>query len=446
MTPGDPLDKEAFARGNSVYFPDQVVPMLPEALSNDLCSLRPREDRGCLAVHLRINKDGKLLHYRFTRGLMRSAERLTYRLAQAAYEGGDHPYSKEFVKKTVTPLYGAYHALKRAREKRGTLDLDLPEERIYLDEKGHITQIEPRARLESHMLIEEFMILANVAAACFLTDHTMPCMFRVHDQPSPEKVSDLRNYLQSLNLSFSKGQGIKPVQFTQVLKKVKETPFAHAVNQLVLRTQAQAAYSPKNIGHFGLNLPKYAHFTSPIRRYADLLVHRAIRHVLEGGTARTFPYEGEKFVQIGDHISNTERKAAAAERETTERYVAAFLESRVGEVFPARINGVTEFALFVTFEKLGADAIIPMRLMTDDYYRYDAPHHRLIGRRTKKIYGIGDTLEVKLLEATPLSGSLIACPAHLEKTTFSERRQGRKTPFEKRGKNLKKKFRKSEKK
>lgn len=446
VTPGDPLDEDAYKRGNSVYFPDQVIPMLPEALSNDLCSLRPREDRGCLAVHLWINQDGRLLRTRFTRGLMRSAERLTYRLAQAAFEGGEHPYEKAFVQSTIVPLYGAYAALKRAREKRGTLDLDLPEERIYLDEKGRITRIEPRLRLESHKLIEEFMILANVAAACFLVERKMPCMFRVHDQPTPEKVSELRNYLQSLNFSFRKGQGIKPIQFTQILRKVRDTPYAHAIHALVLRTQAQAAYSPQNIGHFGLNLPQYAHFTSPIRRYADLLVHRAICHALDGNTAKNFPYQQERFLQIGEHISNTERKAAAAEREMTERYVAAYLETRIGDLFPARINGVTEFALFVTFEKLGADAIIPLRFLNDDYYRYDAPHHRLIGRRTKKIYAIGDALEVKLLEANTFSGSLIACPAHMEKRTFTEQKRHRKKPFQKEQRDLRKFSQKAKKK
>ncbi len=410
VTPKDALDHEAYRRGNSVYFPDRVVPMLPEALSNNICSLKPHEDRACLAVHLWISQHGRLLRHKFTRGLMRSAVRLTYTKAQAAFEGQKTDLPHDIIKKVVHPLYGAYKALCSEKDKRGPLDLDMPEERIYLDEKGQVSKIAPRPRLTSHRLIEEFMILANVAAAIELETRQHLCMYRVHDEPSLEKVDALREFLKGFDLSLPKGQAIRPKIFNYILEKAKESPAQAAIHQLVLRAQAQAVYSPENIGHFGLNLPRYCHFTSPIRRYADLVVHRALVEVIEKPKVQAFPYTLPQLKAIAEHISITERVAASAERETTERYVAAYLKDKIGESFMARINGVTEFAMFVTIEENGADGIIPLRLLGDDYYIYDQKKQRVVGRRKKRIYTLGDRLKVTLHEAEPLLGGLTFLP------------------------------------
>jgi len=410
VTPKDALDHEAYRRGNSVYFPDRVVPMLPEALSNNICSLKPHEDRACLAVHLWINQQGRLLRHTFTRALMRSAARLTYTKAQAAFEGHKTDLPYDIIKQVIRPLYGAYKALCSERDKRGPLDLDMPEERIYLDEKGQVSKIAPRPRLTSHRLIEEFMILANVAAAIELETRQHLCMYRVHDEPSLEKVDALREFLKGFDLSLPKGQAIRPKVFNYILEKAKESPAQAAIHQLVLRAQAQAVYSPENIGHFGLNLPRYCHFTSPIRRYADLIVHRALVEVIEKPKVQAFPYTLPQLKAIAEHISITERVAASAERETTERYVAAYLKDKIGENFMARINGVTEFAMFVTIEENGADGIIPLRLLGDDYYIYDQKKQRVVGRRKKRIYTLGDRLKVTLHEAEPLLGGLTFLP------------------------------------
>ncbi|MBN9343577.1 MAG: ribonuclease R [Caedibacter sp. 38-128] len=425
VTPKDALDQEAYRRGNSVYFPDRVVPMLPEALSNNICSLKPQEDRACLAVHLWINQSGRLLRHKFSRALMRSAARLTYTKTQAAFEGQKTDLSKDFIKTVISPLYGAYKSLCVERDKRGPLDLDMPEERIYLDEKGQVAKIAPRPRLNSHRLIEEFMILANVAAAIELETRQHLCMYRVHDEPSLEKVDALREFLKGFDLSLPKGQAIRPKIFNHILEKAKESPAQGAINQLVLRAQAQAVYSPENIGHFGLNLPRYCHFTSPIRRYADLVVHRALVEVMTNNKDTPFSYTLPQLKAVAEHISLTERVAATAERETTERYVAAYLKDKIGESFMARINGVTEFAMFVTIEENGADGIMPLRLLADDYYAYDQKKQRVVGRRKKRIYTLGDRLKVTLHEAEPLLGGLTFLPAETQKKAMISSRKKR---------------------
>ncbi|MDF2764883.1 MAG: rnr, partial [Rhodospirillales bacterium] len=276
VRPGDALDLEARRRGNSVYFPDRVVPMLPENLSNNLCSLRPDEDRACMAVHLWIDGEGRKRRHRFVRGLMRSAARLTYEQVQAARDGAPDELTGPLLDSVIAPLYGAYEALASARRRRGTLELDLPERRVIMGSDGRIERIEARARFDSHRLIEEFMILANVAAAETLEDRRQPAMYRVHDVPDAAKIEALREFLETIGLSLAKGQVVRPKMFTRLLEQAARTPFAEMVNELVLRSQAQAVYSPDNLGHFGLALARYAHFTSPIRRYADLLVHRAL--------------------------------------------------------------------------------------------------------------------------------------------------------------------------
>jgi ribonuclease R len=426
VTPKDALDHEAYRRGNSVYFPDRVVPMLPEALSNNICSLKPQEDRACLAVHLWVNQSGRLLRHKFSRALMRSAARLTYTKTQAAFEGQKTDLSQEVIKDVILPLYGAYKSLCIERAKRGPLELDMPEERIYLDEKGQVSKIAPRLRFNSHRLIEEFMILANVAAAIELETRQHLCIYRVHDEPSLEKVDALREFLKGFDLSLPKGQAIRPKIFNYILEKAKESPAQGAINQLVLRAQSQAVYSPENIGHFGLNLPRYCHFTSPIRRYADLVVHRALVETLSQDEEMLFPYTLPQLKAIAEHISLTERVAATAERETTERYVAAYLKDKIGESFMARINGVTEFAMFVTIEENGADGIMPLRLLADDYYAYDQKKQRVVGRRKKRVYTLGDRLKVTLHEAEPLLGGLTFLPAETQKKSSSSSHKRRR--------------------
>ncbi len=415
VRPGEALDSEAEKRGNSVYFPDRVVPMLPEALSNELCSLKPDVPRACLAVHMWLDAGGHKTRHRFVRGLMRSAARLTYEQIQAARDGAPDATTQPLLEPVVAPLYGAFAALGKARAERGTLDLDLPERRVVLDEGGRVARIERRQRLDSHRLIEEFMIAANVAAAETLEKQRQLCMYRVHDAPDPAKLEALRKFLEGLEgigLRLAKGQAVRPRDFNRLLSQAAGTPYAAMINELVLRSQAQALYSPENIGHFGLALRRYAHFTSPIRRYADLLVHRALvsghneagEDFGEGGSSKlALP----AFAAIGTHISQTERRAAAAERSAIDRYTAAYLAARVGASFPGRINGVTRFGLFITLEESGADGLVPIGSLPGDYYHHEEAQHRLIGRRSGRIYRLGDPVTVRLAEANPVTGGLI---------------------------------------
>jgi ribonuclease R len=409
VRPGDALDQAAHQRGNSVYFPDRVVPMLPEALSNELCSLRPHEDRACLAAHIWIDREGNKLSHRVVRALMRSAARLTYEQVQRAYDGapladGSAPPTRA----VIGPLYGAFRALARAREARGTLDLDLVERQVVVDAAGAVTAIVPRPRLDSHRLIEEFMILANVCAAETLEAAGQRCMYRVHDAPSAEKLEALRGFLDGLHIRFPKGQVVKPRNFMAVLKRVADTPHQALVNEVVLRSQAQAAYSPDNIGHFGLALRRYAHFTSPIRRYADLMVHRGLITALGLGPDGLPDGMGATtFAEVGDHISATERRAAQAEREVVDRYTAAFLAAQVGASFAGRISGVTRFGLFVKLAQTGADGLVPIRSLPADFYQHDERNHRLVGRRSRRIFTLGDPVEVRLAEADVVTGGLI---------------------------------------
>ena len=415
--PHDALDQEAFKRGNSVYFPDRVIPMLPEALSNELCSLKPLEDRACLAVHLWISHKGKLLRHRFTRALMRSVERLTYAETQAAHEGHETRLSSDFIQRVIRPLYNAYGSLCTGKLKRTPLNLDLPEQRIYLNDQGKIDRITPRPHFDSHRLIEEFMIMANVAAAIHLNDKNFLCVYRVHDKPTHEKLESLREFLKGVQIKLPRGQSLKPSLFNHIIEKAANTPYVHVVNTLVLRSQAQAIYSPDNIGHFGLNLPRYAHFTSPIRRYADLLVHRALVASINLTKKSEFSYTHENFKEMGEHISMTERRAAVAERDTIDRYVSAYLSQDQGQIFQARIVGVTDYAMFLRLTESGADGMIPLRLLKHDYFVHDAAHHCIFGRRSRQVFTLGDTLKVKLIKADPLKGSLIFEPVLDDKSS-----------------------------
>jgi len=407
VRPGDALDKEAFKRGNSVYFPDRVVPMLPEALSNGWCSLKPDEERPCMAVHMWIDAEGNKLKHKFVRGLMRSAARLTYERVQLALDGTPDDGTAPLLEQVLKPLYGAWKALFKAREARGVLDLDLPERKVVIGADGRIEKVVPRPRYDSHKLIEDFMIAANVCAAEQIEAVHRPCMYRVHDLPSAEKLESLRDFLTSIGLNLAKGQVLRTQHFNQILERAKDMPEAHLVNEVVLRSQAQAVYSPENIGHFGLSLAKYAHFTSPIRRYADLLVHRALIDGMALGKGGLPPDSQGRFVEIGEHISATERRAAQAERDALNRFTAIFLADRVGASFAGRVNGVTRFGLFVSLEETGADGLIPISTLPGDFYVHDETRHCLIGRRNGMVFSLGDKVEVKLAEANALTGSLM---------------------------------------
>ncbi len=404
VRPGSALDRDARRRGNSVYFPDRVVPMLPEALSNGWCSLKPGEDRGCLFAEMHVSEDGRKLSHRFDRGLMRSAARLTYEGVQRAH---DADVELGLAPGQLHALYGAFRALLAARERRGTLDLDLPERRVILNEAGQVEAIAPRPRLDSHRLIEEFMVLANVAAAEELERLHRPCVYRVHAPPSDEKLESLRTYLHGLGLSLPPGDQLHPRDLDRLLKRVAGTAEAPLVNEVVLRSQSQAAYSPDNIGHFGLALSRYAHFTSPIRRYADLLVHRSLIAGLHLGPGGMAADELSGLTDAAEHITTTERRAAAAEREAVDRYLAAYMADKVGNRFAARISGVTRFGLFVTIEGSGASGLVPMQALPSDYWDYDQGSQTLTGRRTRRTYALAEAVEVRLSEANPVTGGLI---------------------------------------
>ncbi|MBB4267293.1 ribonuclease R [Roseospira visakhapatnamensis] len=412
VRPGDPLDEEALRRGNSVYFPDRVVPMLPEALSNGWCSLRPGEDRGCLAIEMWIDKDGAKRRHRVLRGLMRSAARLTYAQVQTAVDGTPDETTGPLVEPLLKPLYGAFGALFAARQRRGSLDLDLPERRVVVGDDGQVARVEPRARYDSHRLIEEFMVAANVCAAEELERLGQPCLYRVHDEPSQEKLTALRDFLKTLEIALSRGQVLRPHHFNQILAKARDTEHEHMVNEVVLRSQAQAEYTPDNIGHFGLGLRRYAHFTSPIRRYADLMVHRALIRGLSLGEGALPPDQDDQFARIGGHISETERRAAMAERDAVNRFTVSWMAGRVGATFTARVTGVTRAGLFVALDDSGADGLIPISTLPPaDFYWHDAAGHTLQGRTHGKTYRLGEPLVVRLEEVDTVSGGMILAVA-----------------------------------
>ncbi|MHA1598019.1 MAG: ribonuclease R [Alphaproteobacteria bacterium] len=406
VRPGDALDQDAIERGNSVYFPDRVVPMLPEALSNGWCSLKPLEERPCLVAHMWIGGDGHLRKHKFVRGLMKSHARLTYEQVQTARDGSPDEMTTPLLETVIEPLYGAYKALSAARKERGVLELELPERRIVLGDDGKVDRVEVRDRFDSHKLIEEFMIAANVAAAETLEKKRQPCMYRIHGEPSMDKMEGLRQFLDSVQIPLAKGQVIRASTFNRILERVRDTPNAELVNQVVLRSQSQAEYNPDNIGHFGLALRRYCHFTSPIRRYADLLVHRALIAGLglgEGGLSDNPP----DLAKLGEVLSGLERRASGAERSCVDRFTASFLTEKVGSVFDGRINGVTRFGLFVTLSESGGDGLVPIRSLADDYYIHDEARHTLRGRRSGLTYRLGESVEVMLMEADPITGSMI---------------------------------------
>ncbi len=407
VRPGSALDREARLRGNSTYFPDRVVPMLPEALSGDLCSLHEGVDRPCIAVEMRLSPDGSKRAHRFTRGLMRSPASLTYEQAQAADDGNPDAVTAPLVAPVLAPLFAAWRCAMQARARREPLDLELPERKIILSDTGEVLSVAFRARLDAHKLIEEFMILANVAAAEALEAKRRPLLYRVHEEPSAQKVEALAEIAEGCGLSFPKGAVLRTALFNRLLAQAAHTDFAEMLNLSVLRSQTQAYYAPQNFGHFGLALRSYAHFTSPIRRYADLVVHRALIAAHGWGSDGLHPDDAAVLEETGKHISMTERRSMEAERDTNDRYLAAFLADRVGTSFAGKVSGVAKFGLFVRLAETGADGLIPISTLGREYFRHDPATQTLTGEQTGRVIGLGMPVQVRLAEAVPVTGGLI---------------------------------------
>ena len=407
VRPGTALDRAAFARGNSVYFPDRVVPMLPEALSAGACSLAAGAARAALVAHLDVAADGSVRASRFERAVIRVVANLAYEAAQAAMDGTGAPA----VRPLLEPLWAAWAALARARARRAPLELDLPERQVLLTPDGEIAGVRLRPRLDAHRVIEEMMIAANVAAARALEARKTPVMYRCHEPPGRDKLVALRDYLETFGIALALGQVVTPALFNRVLARVAERPEAREIAEQVLRTQTQAYYAPRNTGHFGLALPSYAHFTSPIRRYADVLVHRALVAALGLGEGGLPEGAGARFQAIGEHVSMTERRAMEAERETLDRYVAKHLAGRVGDILETRITGVVAFGLFATVEEVGGDGFVPASALGDEFFRFDEAARALVGERTGRRFAVGQRLALRLLAAEPASGALLFAPA-----------------------------------
>ena len=420
VRPSSALDSEAREKGVSVYFPDRVEPMLPERLSNGLCSLREGENRACLAVRMVFDRNGRKVSHRFVRGLMRSAAKLSYEQAQAGADGTPDDKTGPLVDGIIKPLWSAYAVMLKGRNARSPLAIESDERRIIIGGDGTIDSINRRASLEAHRLIEEMMIQANVSAAESLEAKRSPLIYRIHDTPSPEKMQSLQEFLATLDIPWSKGEAPTTARFNKLLIETRETPHAAIVNEVVLRSQMQAVYSADNIGHFGLNLARYAHFTSPIRRYADLVVHRGLIRSLGFGTDGLTDQDISQIKDSAERITHAERRAMAAERDATDRYVAAFLSDRVGAAFNGRITGVTRFGLFVKLDETGADGLVPVSSLGGEFFIHDERTHALVGERTGARWPLGMPVEIKLVEATPVTGGLIfgmlSEPAPADKT------------------------------
>ncbi len=404
---GSALDRQAWNKANSVYFPDRVEPMLPEKLSAGLCSLLPNVDRACMAVRMVFDKTGRKTSHRFTRGLMRSAAKLSYEAAQAAIDGETDDLTGVLLEPVLLPLWAAYACMGKGRDARSPLDIESTERRVHITRDGVIGSIEPRARLDAHRLIEEMMIQANVCAAEALEQKKSPLIYRVHEEPSQEKLFNLADFLSTIDIAWTKGEPAQTHRFNRLLTETRGGPHADIVNEVVLRTQMQAHYSPDNLGHFGLHLSRYAHFTSPIRRYADLVVHRALIRALKLGLDGLSDQEMVRLQETAEHITAAERRAMSAERDATDRYVAAFLADRVGASFAGRVTGVTRFGLFIRLAETGADGLVPVSNLGDEYFVHDDRTHSLVGERSGARWRLGAVVEVRLKEATPLTGGLL---------------------------------------
>jgi ribonuclease R len=432
--PANALDRAARSRGNSVYFPDRVVPMLPEELSADICSLKAGKTRAAMACHLTISKDGQVKSWKFTRAKICVAANIAYEDAQAAIDGeSGQPVPKQLVDTALKPLWACWRALLAARERREPLELDLPERQVVLDEKGRITSVAPRERLDAHRLVEDYMIAANVAAARALEAKKAPVMYRVHEPPSREKLTALKDYLDTFDIRFTLGQVIKPGTFNQIIERVGDEDFRPEIMEQLLRTQMQARYALERLGHFGLSLGTYAHFTSPIRRYADLLVHRALVSAYRLGEGGLSPADAGQFDEIGEQISRLERRAMEAERETVDRYVAAYLADRVGQLVPCRITGVQPFGFFATVVDFGGDGIVPVSTIGDEYYRYDEKSQQLIGEDSGTSFRMGQKLRLRIVESNPVTGGLRFAVPDGEAGETPDKRADRVRPGQRRG-------------
>jgi len=407
VTPGSSLDREARKRGNSSYFPDRVVPMLPDRLSGDLCSLHEGVPRACMAVRMRIDRNGNKLSHKFVRGLMKSVASLAYEDVQSGMDGKPSEKVAPLMDPIIRPLYAAYEALKLARAARQPLELDLPERKIMLNDDGVVTSINFKERLDAHRLIEEFMVLANVAAAEELTAKRTPLLFRVHEEPNPDKLEALREVAQASGFNLAKGQVLKTRHLNQLLTQAKDSPHTELINLSTLRSMTQAYYSPENFGHFGLALRNYAHFTSPIRRYSDLIVHRALISANGFGDGGLTETDIERLEETAQQISDTERRSMMAERDTTDRYLAVFLSERLGTELTGKISGIAKFGVFVKLDETGADGLVPMRNPGSEYFHHDPDTQTLVGSQTGMVIGLGQSVTVKLIEAAPVTGGLI---------------------------------------
>ncbi len=418
VTPNSELDREGRKRGNSTYFPDRVVPMLPDRLSGDLCSLHEGVERACLAVAMRIDAEGNKLSHEFHRGLMKSQASFNYEEVQAAMDGAPNDKTAPMVSDVIRPLYAAYAALKKARARRQPLELDLPERQIVLDDDGKVTSVNFKDRLDAHKLIEEFMVLANVAAAETLIAKKTDLLFRVHEEPSPEKLEALREVANASGLQLAKGQVLQTAHLNRLLEQARDTDYAELVNISTLRSMTQAYYNPDNFGHFGLALKSYAHFTSPIRRYADLIVHRALVSSHGWGNDGLSPWDREHLAETAKQISDTERRSMVAERDTTDRYLAAFLSERIGAELHGRVAGIAKFGIFVKLDETGADALVPIRTLGAEYFDFDTESQTLMGSKSGTIIGLGQRAVVKLAEAAPVTGGLTAELISLDERTM----------------------------
>ena len=406
VTPGSALDQEARKRGNSSYFPDRVVPMLPDRLSGDLCSLHEGVPRACMAVRMVVDAHGEKISHSFQRGLMRSVASLDYRTVQDAMDGTPNDKAAPLMDDVIRPLYAAYRALAEARNRRQPLNLDLPERKIVLADDGTVQSVNFADRLDAHKLIEEFMVLANVCAAETLIAKRTPLLFRVHEEPPPEKLESLRETAEAAGLTLAKGQVLKTAQLNRLLNDAAGSDEAELINLATLRSMTQAYYNPENFGHFGLALKNYAHFTSPIRRYSDLIVHRALITAHGWGKDGLSPEDIERLEATAQHISDTERRSMMAERDTTDRYLAAFLSDRIGAEFGGRISGIARFGVFVKLDETGADGLIPIRSLGNEYFHFDADAATLMGSDTGTLISLGQRVTVKLVEAAPVTGGI----------------------------------------
>ncbi|MDA9206105.1 ribonuclease R [Planktomarina temperata] len=426
VTAGSALDAEARKRGNSTYFPDRVVPMLPDRLSGDLCSLHEGVTRPCIAVEMKLSSTGEKLSHRFVRGLMRSPASLSYEEAQAAVDGDPSERAAPLVDTVLSPLFGAYAALKQAREARQPLELDLPERKIILSDSGKVASVNFSERLDAHRLIEECMVLANVAAAETLIARQQPLLFRVHEEPSPEKLDSLRETAKSVGLVLAKGQVLQTRHLNQLLKAAAGKDEAELINLSTLRSMTQAYYSSQNMSHFGLALQNYAHFTSPIRRYADLLLHRALVSAHGWATDGLSPQDIEMLDETAKHISETERRSMLAERDTTDRYLASFMSERVGNEFSGRISGVARFGIFVKLDETAADGLVPIRSLGREYFEHDADSQTLRGTDSGTVISLGQRVVVRLAETTPTTGGILLDLLELEDSKLQTRPRQRK--------------------